>query len=64
MYKEDFVEFRDILNDMTNYIIDEKGEEVISEKHQKDFNKESDFNTETVESESSESFTDISFEDI
>ena len=64
LYKEDFVEFRDILNDMTNYIIDEKGEEVISEKHQKDFNKESDFNTETVESESSESFTDISFEDI
>ena len=64
LYKEDFVEFRDILNDMTNYIIDEKGEEVISEKHQKDFNKESDFNTETVESESSESFTDISVEDI
>ena len=64
LYKEDFVEFRDILNEMTNYIIDEKGEEVISEKHQKDFNKESDFNTATVESESSESFTDISFEDI
>lgn len=64
LYKEDFVEFRDILNEMTNYIIDEKGEEVISEKHQKDFNKESDFNVATVDSESTESFTDINFEDI
>ena len=38
--KEDFNEFKSILDEMTDYIISEKGEEVISEKHQKDFKKE------------------------
>jgi hypothetical protein len=46
----------------TDYILDEKGEEVISERHQKDFKKE------TYESEDTpatpESFTDVNFEDI
>ena len=37
LYKEDFFEFRDILTEMTDYIINEKGEEVISERHQKDY---------------------------
>ena len=65
LYKEDFMEFRDILEEMTKYIIDEKGEEVISEKHQKDFHRESDINGTTVDStESTGSFTDVSFEDI
>jgi len=65
LYKEDFVEFRDILSEMTKYIIDEKGEEVISEKHQKDYQKESDYNGATVEaSNSTDSFTDVNFEDI
>ena len=40
LYKEDFSEFKNILNEMTDYIISEKGEEVISEKHQKDFKKD------------------------
>tara|TARA_B100001173_G_scaffold204571_1_gene176426 strand:- start:1298 stop:1603 length:306 start_codon:yes stop_codon:yes gene_type:complete len=40
LYKEDFNEFKNILDEITNYIISEKGEEVISEKHQKDFKKE------------------------
>ena len=39
LYKEDFNEFKSILDEMTDYIISEKGEEVISEKHQKDFKK-------------------------
>jgi hypothetical protein len=34
LYKEDFSEFKNILDEMTDYIISEKGEEVISEKHQ------------------------------
>ena len=37
LYKEDFSEFNSILAEMTDYIIDEKGEEVISERHQKDY---------------------------
>ncbi|WP_299781545.1 PUR family DNA/RNA-binding protein [uncultured Formosa sp.] len=67
LYKEDFSEFRDILNEMTDYIIDEKGDEVISERHQKDFKKEYDDNQEEVietAHNSAEKFTDISFDDI
>jgi len=74
LYKEDFTEFSNILNEMTNYVISEKGEEVISERHQKDFKKED--NTESTEktndenekeegnNESSNEFTDVSFDDI
>jgi hypothetical protein len=68
LYKEDFSEFQNSLNDMIQYIIDEKGNEVISERHQKDFKRESDtsqINAETVSEEpSSASFTDIDFDDI
>ncbi|MAX71124.1 MAG: DNA-binding protein [Flavobacteriaceae bacterium] len=67
LYKEDFFEFRDILTEMTDYIINEKGEEVISERHQKDFKREDNFETEASASESTkgtDSFTDISFDDI
>lgn len=64
LYKEDFVAFKEILDDMTAYVLDHKGEEVISERHQKDFKKE--FPSETVESEEKQkaSFTDIDFDDI
>ncbi|MCB0445558.1 MAG: PUR family DNA/RNA-binding protein [Gelidibacter sp.] len=67
LYKEDFNEFNEILKEMTDYVIDEKGDEVISERHQKDFKKD-DFNTDSDRSDdepkSAESFTDINFEDI
>lgn len=62
LYKEDFDGFREILDEMTNFVIDEKGEEVISERHQRDYQKSYDnSNKETV---STESFTDVSFDDI
>ena len=65
LYKEDFAEFNSILQEMTNYIIDEKGEEVISERHQKDFKKEELNTTESNgEAPSTDSFTDVSFDDI
>ncbi|MCP9201226.1 PUR family DNA/RNA-binding protein [Gramella sp. GC03-9] len=67
LYKEDFEGFREILEEMTNYIIDEKGEEVISERHQKDFKKEHDDNSEedmTPKTSTAEKFTDVSFDDI
>ncbi|MGV8945688.1 MAG: PUR family DNA/RNA-binding protein [Lutibacter sp.] len=64
LYKEDFVEFNDMLKEATNYILNEKGEEVISERHQKDFKRPLD-GEETEETTSgSESFTDVNFEDI
>ena len=40
LYKEDFSEFKEILSEMTDYIINEKGEEVISERHQRDFKRD------------------------
>lgn len=42
LYKEDFAGFNEILKEMTDYILDEKGEEVISERHQKNFKKENE----------------------
>lgn len=69
LYKEDFTEFREILAEMTDYIIDEKGEEVISERHQKDYKREDDFVKQEAKTpedtdKGPESFTDISFDDI
>jgi len=68
LYKEDFDGFREILEEMTNYIVNEKGEEVISERHQKDFKKEfddEDSNNKTAATSSNaEKFTDVSFDDI
>ena len=69
LYKEDFSEFREILGEMTKFIIDEKGEEVISERHQKDFKREEHVSKEQTsnsdqETTSTESFTDVNFEDI
>ncbi len=67
LYKEDFEEFGTMLNQATEFVLKEKGQEVISERHQKDFHKpgeENDKNASINENTSSESFTDISFEDI
>ena len=67
LYKEDFVGFTDILNEMTSYIVEEKGEEVISERHQRDYQKSYENHTAEKTEEvtaSTESFTDVNFEDI
>lgn len=63
LYKEDFAAFADILGEMTSYVLNNKGEEVISERHQKDFKKEYSSET-TEETRTTESFTDIDFDDI
>ena len=63
LYKEDFATFREILDEMTDFVLDQKGEEVISERHQKDFKKE--FYTEKLEEvKTGGSYTDIDFDDI
>ncbi len=38
LYKEDFKAFKELLSETTEFIINNKGEEVISETHQKDYN--------------------------
>ena len=71
LYKEDYQNFSEILGEMTKYIIDEKGSEVISEIHDKDYKakKAEEENTEekkddSSKDDSSDKFTDVSFEDI
>ena len=49
---------------MMDFIINEKGTEVISERHQKDFKKEEDKSSPETEEKPSGSFTDVSFDDI
>lgn len=66
LYKEDFDAFKENVEEMMDFIINEKGTEVISERHQKDFKKEeteAEPEKETSETSTS-SFTDVSFEDI
>ncbi len=62
LYKEDFTAFRENVEEMMDFIIDEKGSEVISERHQKDFKKEE--HQQNGEMKTPESFTDIDFDDI
>jgi predicted metal-dependent hydrolase len=65
LYKEDFAAFTEILGDMTSYVLNHKGEEVISERHQKDFKKE--YTSENSDDEITpqvSNFTDIDFDDI
>lgn len=70
LYKEDFLDFKDNLSEMVQYILDEKGAEVISERHQKDYKREEvteenvEESTEKDENTETSSFTDIEFEDI
>ena len=73
LYKEDFENFSNILGEMTKYIIDEKGLEVISEIHDKDYkskseeelNEKSDELTEDSAEEIKEDKSDeVEFEDI
>ena len=65
LYKEDFTAFSEILNEMMQFVIYSKGEEVISERHQKDFKKEEedeDYSEDTKGTSSS--FTDLDFEEL
>ncbi|MBB4120048.1 hypothetical protein GGR32_002360 [Mesonia hippocampi] len=64
LYKEDFEGFREILDEVTQFIVEEKGEEVISERHQKDYKKEYEASAEEDGNNQTDSFTDVSFDDI
>lgn len=65
LYKEDFELFKDILNEMTTYVFDERGEEVISERHQRDFKRE--YYAEglnEIEATPNRSYRSLDFEDL
>ena len=40
LYKEDFADFKEALDSTMNFILSERGKEVISERHQKNYNPE------------------------
>tara|TARA_B100001287_G_C22622314_1_gene500731 strand:+ start:164 stop:475 length:312 start_codon:yes stop_codon:yes gene_type:complete len=42
LYKEDFSDFKEMLSEVMNFIINERGIEVISEKHQKNFGEQNE----------------------
>ncbi len=62
LYKEDFEDFQTALSEATDFIIGEKGEEVISERHQSDYDPKSDETEKTHQTAGK--FTDVKFEDI
>ena len=68
LYKEDFAEFNSSLKETCDFIIENKGEEVISEKHDKDFDKkkekkeESESANQKDEKEEEKDFADVDFE--
>jgi len=51
LYKEDFENFKEMFNEATQFIIDEKGEEVISEKHDRDYKPATENNSFTIDSD-------------
>ncbi|NNC35587.1 MAG: PUR family DNA/RNA-binding protein [Croceitalea sp.] len=64
LYKEDFQAFRENVEEMMDYIINEKGSEVISERHQKDFKKEENDDKASQNGSPTDNFTDVDFDDI
>lgn len=62
LYKEDFESFKEMLDETTDFVFAQKGQEVISERHQKDFDLKT--KVESKEDTQVESFTNINFDDI
>jgi len=60
LYKEDFLRFKDIFDEVTQFILDEKGDEVISDYP----NKETVEDAQETSKDQTDQFTNIEFEDI
>ena len=64
LYKEDFTNFKDALNEVSNYIIKEKGEAIISNTERKTEEiSEKEEKTE-IQEKSSTDFTEVNFDDL
>ena len=72
LYKEDFANFKEALNDVSDYIIKEKGEEIITNTEKKTEEVKEENKTETKatpkpvqeEESSSTDFTEVNFDDL
>jgi len=67
LYKEDFNDFQQALQEATSFVLEEKGEEVISERHQPNYDPKAHHthsNGDEDTQQPAEKFTNIKFEDI
>ncbi|MET3731919.1 PUR family DNA/RNA-binding protein [Moheibacter stercoris] len=64
LYKEDFGNFKEILDEITSYVVDKRGEEVISERHQKNFEPQTESLVSNQVKSTTDSYTDVDFDDI
>lgn len=67
LYKEDFGNFTEALNEMTDYIIKEKGEDIISLEKSENTEVKTEFVEEKKEEEKQKSttdFTEVNFDDL
>ena len=66
LYKEDFEGFKEHFEEVTDYILDKKGKEVISEKHDPNFKGRwnFDFDRDKKTFRDEDEISDIKFEDI
>ena len=67
LYKEDFGNFTEALNEMTDYIIKEKGEDIISLEKSENTEVKTEFTEEKKEEEKQKSttdFTEVNFDDL
>ena len=72
LYKEDFADFKEALNEVSDYIIKEKGEEIISNTEKKTEEAKEEKKVETKappkpvqeEESSSTDFTEVNFDDL
>ena len=62
LYKEDFKDFKAALEEVSSYIIKEKGEEIISDKKIENQSKET--SKEEKKEETKTDFTEVNFEDL
>lgn len=63
LYKEDFAQFKEMLDEVTDYIISQKGEEVISDTHDPNFNV-NEYEQQNDSDEAVRQYSDVKFEDI
>ncbi len=61
LYKEDFANFQDALKEVSDFIIKEKGLEIISDNNTR---KADNTTSQNIKKESSTDFTEVSFEDL
>ena len=64
LYKEDFVNFKEALNDVCSYIIKEKGEDIISNPERKSKDVSETKEDPATKEKPSTDFTEVNFDDL